>query len=95
MKEAKIGNLYLRTRKSWTLDSWFEICYDPEYAECNAYTTLGSWICSIGIDLEDQPGDPSGLHMVLCGREIEAYFPTHINAMWIWSLGEKPTFKRW
>lgn len=51
--------------------------------------TLGEKMLSVTVDLDDEPGDPSGLYLVLCGYTIQAYYPTHIPFGFCWGIGQR------
>ena len=77
--------LLLSWRKSWTLREFREM-------EANPW----SWVLSILFDGFNEPGDPSGFHIVLFGTELEIYWPMYRCVSWQYSLfGGKPRLVRW
>jgi hypothetical protein len=54
------------------------------------------WLFSFVLDCDDEPGDPSGLFMIVCGFGIGAYWPMHRKVSFEWILGwTPPRVVRW
>jgi len=74
--------MHFRVNNGWTLKDW-----DRD--------SLLPWVCSLVFEGDDEPGDPSGLHLILFGYIIEAYWPMHRKFFVTWQLGQLPKLHRW
>jgi hypothetical protein len=52
---------------------------------------LSGWMFAGIVDGDDEPGDPSGLLLIVCGVTIECYWPMHMSFEILFGL-EKPWF---
>jgi len=52
-------------------------------------------LLGFGFDGEDEPGDPSGLHVYVIGWSLGIYWPMRRRVMVSWSTDEPFRFVRW
>ena len=55
----------------------------------------GSWLFSFVFDGDDEPGDPSGLHLVICGYGMSVYHPMHRKIEITGGIGQRFRVVRW
>lgn len=77
----KLGKLYVRFRKSHS--------YKSLPVEDNG---LGLWVWSFSFEGDDEPGDPSGLHMIIFGYILEVYWPMNFGFFF---TGGLYSLKKW
>ena len=83
------------SEEKWLLLSWHKHFSHKDFADIGGwwYGTL-AWILSVGFDGDNEPGDPSGFDIILCGTQLEIYWPMHYGIMVHWPLGQLPLIRR-